>query len=120
MTEQTEIAIDVGQIPHELKALAQWVVWRNEQPDPKGKAKKVPYDPKTGRRASITDPTTWADFETCCLAFEQGGYDGVGYVFTKNDLFCGIDLDHCINPETSSSSLAETAPFQATALISIR
>ena len=41
--------------PQELAALRQWICWRLE-PDPKGeKPRKVPYDPKTGRKASSID-----------------------------------------------------------------
>lgn len=46
--------------PKELAALPQWICWRLE-PDPKSeKPRKVPYDPKTGRKASSTNPQTWA------------------------------------------------------------
>ena len=46
--------------PKELAALQQWICWRLE-PDPKSeKPRKVPYDPKTGHKASSTNPQTWA------------------------------------------------------------
>jgi len=45
--------------PKELTALPQWICWRLE-PDPKGgKPRKVPYDPKTGRKGSSTNPQAW-------------------------------------------------------------
>ena len=45
--------------PKELAVLPQWVCWHLE-PDPKGgKARKVPYNPTTGRKASSTDPKSW-------------------------------------------------------------
>jgi putative DNA primase/helicase len=35
-----------------------------------------------------------------------GGYSGVGFVFSSGDPYTGIDLDHCIDPETG-----EIAPW---------
>ena len=45
-------------IPGELKARPQWVVWKavGDKPD------KVPYSARTGRRASSTDLMTWSTF----------------------------------------------------------
>ena len=100
MSEQTEITINVELIPAELKTLSQWVAWRYEQSDPKQKAKKIPYDARTGKRASVSNPKTWTDCEAACQAFERGSYGGIGFVFTENDDFCGIDLDNCRNAVT--------------------
>ena len=48
--------------PTALTALPQWVCWRLEE-DGKGRPTKIPYNPKTGRRASSTNPTSWAALE---------------------------------------------------------
>jgi hypothetical protein len=80
----------VTAIPIELRERPQWVTWRLEQRD--GKTTKVPYDPRSGRRSSSTDPATWTDFQTAATA---GGYSGVGYVFAPDDPFTGVDLDGC-------------------------
>src|SRR3712207_2693571 len=64
-------------IPGELKSRPQWVSWRREK---RGEIwTKVPFDPKTGRRASITDLLTWGTFHEACVALETGGYDGLGF-----------------------------------------
>jgi primase-polymerase (primpol)-like protein len=82
-------------IPDELKALAQWVVWRLEE---RGKElRKVPYSPKTGRGAATTKLATWATFEMAQQVLAKGGYSGLGFVFSKDDPYCGIDLDKCID-----------------------
>jgi putative DNA primase/helicase len=83
-------------VPHELRELRQWVVWKRE-PSPKdGKLTKVPYDPKRqGRKASSTNTSTWASFAVACAAYEGGGYDGLGFVFTASDPYSGVDVDHC-------------------------
>jgi hypothetical protein len=79
-------------IPEELRRLHQWVVWRYEMTEG-GKPTKLPYNPTTGRLASVTDPSTWCDFMTACNA-TWNGYSGIGFVFTANDPYCGIDLDY--------------------------
>jgi AAA domain len=84
-------------VPVELRELPQWVVWRREERD--GKATKVPYDAKTGQRASSTDPATWTTFDQAAGVAKLGA-DGVGFVFTADDPFCGVDLDDCRDPAT--------------------
>ena len=86
-------------IPAELRSLPHWVMWKTETREA-GKPTKVPYDAKADRRASSTNPDTWCSFEDACAAYEKGGFDGVGFVLTKNDPFVGIDLDKCRDPET--------------------
>lgn len=78
--------VNQSSIPDDLKQLPQWVVHR----------KKIPHNPKTGKRASVMDPSTWGSFDKACAAMSSGGYDGLGFVFTTNDPFVGIDFDHCI------------------------
>ncbi len=83
-------------IPGALTRLRQWVLWRWESGDD-GRPTKVPYTPD-GRHAKSTDPATWSEFSAVVAAFRKGGFDGVGFVFTKNDPFVGIDLDKCRSP----------------------
>lgn len=74
-----------------LKAINQWVVWREEE------GRKVPYDAKTGRRASSTNPRTWVDYEQAKASYEgDPSIAGVGFVFTENDGLVGIDVDKCV------------------------
>ena len=88
----------VSAVPLELRSLPQWVGWRLVDRD--GKATKVPVDPKTGGFASSTDPKTWASFEVAFAGALDGRWDGVGFTFSKDDPYCGIDLDEAIDPET--------------------
>ena len=81
-----------------VQDLRQFVCWRYEERD--GKLTKVPYSPLTGKRASSTNPATWARYTEAAAAYRKDGYDGVGLVFTKDDYFCGVDLDGCRDPET--------------------
>ena len=81
--------------PQELAALRQWICWRLE-PDPKGeKPRKVPYDPKTGRKASSTNPETWATLPEAMRAQTKYLFTGVGFVFTEAGGIVGVDIDHC-------------------------
>lgn len=84
-------------IPEELRRLHQWVVWRYEMTDG-GKPTKLPYNPVTGRLASVTDPSTWVDFMTAVNA-TWNGFNGIGFVFTAQDPFCGLDLDYTEDAE---------------------
>ena len=81
-------------VPDEMKALRQWVLWRYEEPDEAGKKPtKVPYSPITSFKASVANPHTWASFLDTVFAFEQGEWSGVGLVLTKSDPYAIIDLD---------------------------
>ena len=83
-------------IPEELKALRQWVCWRNEDIG-STKPTKIPYTP-TKQKASVTNPATWCDFQSAINAYSTGEFSGIGFVFTDNDDFCFIDLDQTDDP----------------------
>ena len=96
-------------IPAELRARKQWVLWRYEKRD--GKPTKVPLvarPPKdrgaasgVQRRfpASTTDPSTWRSFEEAVTLWRTSErfFDGIGFVFTKDDPYAGVDFDDCID-----------------------
>jgi len=85
----TADAVDV--IPDELKALGQWFNWKTVVRN--GKPTKCPCQPD-GKPASSTDPDTWTDFDTACRAASR--FDGIGFVFTPDDPYTGVDLDSCV------------------------
>lgn len=89
--------VNAANIPQDLKDRPQWVLWRYETRD--GKPTKVPYTPQAGRRASVTDPATWATFGQALAVYQQGGWAGVGYVLTEADPFTGVDLDKCLTAD---------------------
>ena len=78
-------------IPLEMRPFRQWVNWRYEERD--GKQTKVPYNPLTGRRASHSDPGTWASFDNAVAAMQTGWYSGIGFVLSEADPFGFIDMD---------------------------
>ncbi len=82
-------------LPEELVSRAQWVLWKTEKR--KGKATKVPYSIH-GRKASTTDPGTWASFDDVLQAYEKRqDVEGIGFVFVEEDGLIGIDLDNAKN-----------------------
>jgi putative DNA primase/helicase len=91
------LPVKTENIPEELKVRPQWLVWKavGEKPD------KVPYSAKTGRKASSTDLMTWSTFEEALEAYEHGEYAGVGFVFSTGDPYTGVDLDGCVDKQTS-------------------
>lgn len=114
-------------IPAEMKQIRAWVVWRYEN---RGGAKptKVPYNPMTGAKASVTAPATWASFDECantylewCNAEEAYRLDGIGFVLSADDEYCIIDLDepkpddsvtvdHLLHIINTFGSYAEVSP----------
>lgn len=83
--------LDTDNIPQPLIDRPQWVVWRYER------GTKVPYNARTGHEAKSNDPATWAPYPAALAAFQAGGYAGIGYVFSADDPFTGIDLDDCLD-----------------------
>ena len=88
-------------IPAELRALPQWVCFRDVSPDsPEYARSKGPIDPHVtdrAKNASVSDPATWTTFEEAVSACETGGFGGVGFVLTEDDPYLCIDLDHVID-----------------------
>lgn len=81
-------------IPLELIARDQWVCYKLEYRPGTTKATKPPYQP-SGERADVSNLSTWSSFDEVLDRF-----DGFGFVFTADDPFIGIDLDHCREPTT--------------------
>ncbi len=94
----------VEKIPQELKDYSQWVCWKAvPKKDKPGEFDKILVNPMNNRNASSTDPKTWTSFDKALETFEKhkgNGLNGIGYVFSADDPFIGMDLDHCVNPET--------------------
>lgn len=71
-------------IPNELKAIPQWVCAKN--------GSKAPFDPLTGRMASVAKPDTWRAFPDALKGIEKGLGEYPGFVFNGNGIV-GIDID---------------------------
>src|SRR5689334_11666678 len=97
-------------IPAELRERKQWLVHRDKQP-----YRALP--PR--ERASVTDPATWASYDDAVAAkaaFAGAAarnpklyrpFDGIGFVFSANDPFVGVDLDRCVTAGEIHPAAAE-------------
>src|SRR5262245_2213980 len=86
-------------LPDELRDERQWVTWAY-RPRPAGKPAKVPLSPVTGKSASPTDPRTWGRLGSALTMCQERQLAGVGFVFSPDDPYTGIDLDVCRDPDT--------------------
>lgn len=86
-------------VPQELAELSQWVLWRDED------GQKIPYSAIRPGKASSTGEETWSHHLPAQTKYELSlanghPFSGIGFVFTTNDPYCGIDLDGCRDPDT--------------------
>ena len=84
--------------PAEITPRNQWVGWRYQERD--GVRTKVPINARTGKNADATNPATSSSFDQAGYAVKEFDLDGVGFVFSEQDPYSGVDLDNCRNPET--------------------
>lgn len=94
--------------PKELKEKRRWVGYRMVPDKDGGKPRKVPINAVTGGNAKSNDPSTWCDYQTAKKAAGQYGYNGIGFMFVKEDGYVGVDIDHCYDPETGSFNAVAT------------
>ena len=89
-------AITFDNIPNELKQYPHWVIWKyvlvpGKKPD------KVLYSPIDGAKASHAPEGAprWGTFDQALEAYNKpyGGWSGIGFVFSPEDPFTGIDFD---------------------------
>src|SRR5215210_9140096 len=74
---------------YEVTEYQQWVAWEYQR------KKKVPISPHTWGLADTTNSETWGTYEE---ALESAGSNRqVGFVFSQDDPFTGIDLDNCVD-----------------------
>ncbi len=86
--------------PEELILRAQWVLWKLERRG--DRTTKIPYQPN-GAKADSADSATWSDFETAMVAFMQdSSFSGIGFAFSADDPYVGIDLDKCRDDKTGA------------------
>jgi hypothetical protein len=89
-------------IPGELRALPQWVVADMTVNPATGQPNKFPINPRTGQMAHVDDPSTWATFEEAVST----GSKYIGFVLSKDDPFCIIDLDNKPHNPASEAEIA--------------
>ena len=83
-------------IAEELKNYNNWVLWKKIKKVSQDKPVKMPFN-IDGSLADTTDSKTWTSFNDALEMYKKGGYNGIGFVFSKDDPFVGIDIDDCIS-----------------------
>ena len=101
---------DFSNIPQEMRQHDNWVCWRLIERE--GKKTKIPYNAKTGAKAKSNEPETWTSYQAALQALEaskgsEKPYSGIGFMFSADDPFIGIDIDHCIEGGALSPVAAE-------------
>jgi putative DNA primase/helicase len=97
----TDAKFNYSGIPAALRALPNWVCWRIEKAAD-GRKTKRPYNVASGKWARTDDPATWTSFDKAADAYQRGGYDGIGLVFSADCGFWFIDLDTVRDAETGA------------------
>lgn len=100
-----KIDVNPDEIPAELTELPQWVCWRYDLNDNGDKWDKIPYQ-TNGRRAKSNEPRTWTSFSKAIAANSAKRFDGIGFVFSESDPFCGVDIDDCLQPDLTPKEWA--------------
>jgi primase-polymerase (primpol)-like protein len=135
-------------VPAPLEPLNQWIGWiaaagegkqfrlPNGRLTPeslrrRSKPYKLPINPLTGGLADTTNKVTWGTFQQALQSMHRFQLTGVGFVFTDEDPFTGIDIDNCRDPETgyidpwameiidAMHSYTEVSPFHCCVKITV-
>lgn len=85
--------INFNEIPSELRILPQWILWRAEEKS--SRYTKIPYQ-VDGNEARSNDRRTWSTFATAAKFYTESNADGIGFVFSRQDSYVGIDIDKCV------------------------
>lgn len=87
--------------PPDLAERRQWVCWQwAHRPTARKPWTKPPINPRSGMKASVTDPTTWGDLASALATARRNNLPGVGFVLTPDDPYTVVDLDGCRDPRT--------------------
>jgi hypothetical protein len=98
------LPVNPAGIPAELKEREQWVAWTYFWDKAEGRWTKLPINPRTGKAAKADDPSTWGTFVEALTRYQSqtGRLDGIGYQFSSEDPFCGVDVDDCRDRDTGA------------------
>ncbi|GHT02027.1 hypothetical protein AGMMS50276_31460 [Synergistales bacterium] len=84
-------------IPHELKTLKQWCVWKSLNRN--GKIAKIPHIAGSSGYAKANDAATWSGFDDAMRTYSAGRCDGIGFMFARDGDYTGVDLDSCFGED---------------------
>lgn len=92
-TDSTILKPNFENIPQELINHDHWILWKAEKLKGQEKFTKIPYQ-VNGYKAASNKPDTWSSFSEVKAAYENGGYDGIGFMFSPKAHIIGIDIDN--------------------------
>jgi len=64
-------------------------------------------DYSIGDAAKVNNPETWGSFENAIASYRNNNFNGISFIFTKEDPFVGIDFDDCFIGEKLSPEIEE-------------
>lgn len=95
--------MNYSNIPYELRSLPQWCLWSYVERD--GKLSKVPFQ-TDGKMALANTPSTWSSFAAVEYVQREKGFEGIGFMFSKDDEYIGIDIDKCMDENGNLNEFA--------------
>lgn len=89
-----------------FEAVAQWVLYTIKD-NGKGGFDKIPIHPQTGNNIDPHNSRNWTTYTDALNQLPRIPHaSGLGFVFTANDPFWFLDIDHCLEPSGQWSPLA--------------
>lgn len=93
-------------LPVQLTDVKQWVCYKAIPRN--GKITKVPVNPHNVKPIDCNIERNWLTFNDAVSAVAiNEAITGIGFVFTENDSFVGIDIDGCVDENGNLSNVAE-------------
>lgn len=93
---------DFQNIPEELKAIPNWLNWKQETKPSGVGTTKVPYVSGTKRRASYAESKDWSSYAKAVAASAL-----IGFVIIASLGYIAVDLDGCLNPSGEPTEWAQ-------------
>jgi hypothetical protein len=103
-------------LPPELKALPNYILWAYQHTTPDAKPTKLPINAATGYLASVTNPAHWSTFDAVLQVSDRAS--GIGLVLTADAGFTCIDLDYTDDPVEVERQIAIVKAFDSYAEVS--
>lgn len=96
----------LNKLPVQITSVKQWVCYKAVPRN--GKITKVPVTLHNATPIDCSNERNWLTFNDAVSAITTNkAITGLGFVFTENDSFVGIDIDSCIDENGKLSSVAE-------------
>ncbi|MEI4770497.1 phage/plasmid primase, P4 family [Psychrobacillus sp. FJAT-51614] len=92
-------------IPEEMKHMKQWVCYKAMSRGEK--ITKVPVNPISGTPIDSNKEDNWLEFEEAVHYTGNKVVSGIGFVFTSEDDYVGIDIDGCVGENGQFNKIAE-------------